>query len=283
MDAVLICDPGVSPNLRRTVEQLIDDGKIASAVYRCQSESTNSDAVADVQSGAIADTVLPRLYLTDQQTAGRGRLGNTWVSDGDSLTFSLVVDFDFTSPSAALLSPAVGVAIARAIEFNCAPSRVALKWPNDVCLFWSPAPGMPAELRKLGGVLIETAAGVGRRSVIGIGLNLNRKPELGVPGHTPPGSLSELTQRAVCKGDLLAVLAESLAETITELVAGQGQLVDDYRSRCALTGKDLSLMQNGQLVTGYCTGITDDGSLELVSGGHRRHFRSGEVQRVRSV
>ncbi|MCA9139273.1 MAG: biotin--[acetyl-CoA-carboxylase] ligase [Planctomycetales bacterium] len=283
MDTVLICDSDVSPNLRRTVEQLIDDGSIASAVYRRATESTNTDAVSAVQSGAVADTMLPRLYLTDQQTAGRGRQGNSWISDVGSLTFSLVVDFDLANPSAAFLSPAIGVAIARAIEFLCAPCRVALKWPNDICLLWSPKPGSSPELRKLGGVLIETSVGGGRKPVIGIGLNLNRTPQLDAPVHTPPASLSDLTARTVSRSDLLAAVVDSITDALEELDVAVASLIDQYRSRCALTGKDLSLIRNGELVTGFCTGITDDGSLELVSGGHRRTFRSGEVQRVRSV
>ena len=283
LDAILNCVGDVAPDVRRAIEQLIDDGIIASAVYREVTESTNSDALAELQAGGVDDQLLPRLYLTDRQTAGRGRQGNSWISPADAITLSLVVQMDASHPSAAALSPAVGVAVARAIEYRCAPCRVALKWPNDLCAHWM-APGRSSsELYKLGGILIETAASVVRRTVIGIGLNLGGSPELSSPGHLSPASLAQVTSRSVCRESLLAALAESLFEMLNELVDDPAGLIDQYRQRCVLTGKDLSLSRHGEIVTGYCTGITDDGSLELFVDGRRIQFRSGEVHRVRSV
>ena len=282
MDAFLKSDGDVSPGLRLALRQLIDDGVIASAVYKSTTESTNSDAVSDLQSGQI-DDALPRLYLADLQTAGRGRQGNAWVSDDDALTLSLVVRFDLEQPSASLLSPSVGVAVARAIEYCCAPCRVALKWPNDICTLSSGRSKASVELRKLGGILIETAATSGGATVIGIGLNLNRTPALRLATSTPPASLSELAGRKVGREDLLVALAESLAESLDSLSVESSELIGQYRSRCALAGKNLTLKQNDRVVSGYCSGITNDGSLELLVEGRRHFFRSGEVQHVRPV
>ena len=91
LDAILNCVGDVAPDVRRAIEQLIDDGIIASAVYREVTESTNSDALAELQAGGVDDQLLPRLYLTDRQTAGRGRQGNSWISPADAITLSLVV------------------------------------------------------------------------------------------------------------------------------------------------------------------------------------------------
>jgi BirA family biotin operon repressor/biotin-[acetyl-CoA-carboxylase] ligase len=262
---------------------LIQRGVIGSAVYSSATTSTNRDAVAELQSREIGEALLPRVYLTDRQTAGRGRHGKLWISDDDSLTLSFVVDLDRMHRSASLVSPAIGVAVARAIEFSCAPCHVALKWPNDICTLVAERSGSAPELRKLGGILIETAASIDRRLVIGIGLNLNRRPDLDSPEVTPPASLADLSARSVRREDLLTVIAESITETLRELRADTGDLLRQFRSRCALTGKDLSLRQNDQIITGRCTGITDDGSLELMVDDQRRHFRSGEVHRVRAV
>lgn len=282
-DALLNCIGDVSSDVRHAVGQLIDDGVVASAVYRETTESTNSDALAELQSGDISDAQLPRLYLADRQTAGRGRQGNAWVSRDGALTFSLAVDIDLVHTSAAVLSPAVGVAVARALEFLFAPCRIFLKWPNDICVFWASKSGSDLELHKLGGILIETAAGIGRRCVIGVGMNLNAKPDLDGSFHTPPVSLAEVTTSAIRRAPLLAAQAESLMEMFQELATDDHDLIDQYRSRCAITGKELSLICSGQVVTGYCVGIADDGSLELVIDGRRTRFRSGEVRRVRSV
>lgn len=277
------CIGNVSPSVRIALCHLLDREIIASAVYKSTTGSTNTDAISDLQSGRISQDSLPRLYLADRQTAGRGRQGNAWISDDDALTFSVIVDLDSSHRSASLLSPAVGVAVARAIEFSYAPCRVSLKWPNDICAVHSPPSGAAPELRKLGGILIETAASFERRFVIGIGLNLNRMPQLDDPSSTPPSSLADLTSRSIRRDELLVALAESLAETLAELSQDPNGLVDQYRSRCALTGNDLSLRQNDQIVTGYCAGVSDDGSLELIINGRRQQFRSGEVCRIRRV
>ncbi|QDV41205.1 Bifunctional ligase/repressor BirA [Stieleria neptunia] len=275
------CDDGVTPSLRHTLDQLIRNGVIASAVYRRATASTNSDALAELQTDRIDDRLLPRLVLADRQTAGRGRHGNAWISEDDALTFSLVIPFELTHPSASVLSPAVGVAVARAIEFSCPPCRVALKWPNDICTLRSSDSATPPRLHKLGGILIETNATIGGRMVVGVGLNLNGKPQLDSPHSTPPASIAELTDRHVSRESMLAANAESLAEMLGELDEGPDEWIGPYRSRCALAGHDLSLKQSRETITGHCTGITDDGSLELIVDGNRRHFRSGEVQRVR--
>jgi BirA family biotin operon repressor/biotin-[acetyl-CoA-carboxylase] ligase len=265
------------------LSDLIDEGLLASAVYKHTTESTNSDAIVDLQSNRIDGSVVPRLYLADHQTAGRGRQGNAWISDDDNLTFSIVVDLPKNHPSVSLLSPAVGVAVARAIEFSYAPCRVALKWPNDLCAFLSKNRNTRPELCKLGGILIETAATVDRRFVIGIGLNLNRAPALNVRSNTPPASIADLTSREIGRAKLLTAIAESLTETLPNLSQGSSELIQQYRSRCALKGNELSLQQNDQVVTGYCVGVTDDGSLELIIDGRPQLFRSGDVCRVRPV
>jgi BirA family transcriptional regulator, biotin operon repressor / biotin---[acetyl-CoA-carboxylase] ligase len=114
----------------------------------------------------------PHLLIAEDQTAGRGRLGRTWISaPGASLTFSLAM----LLPRAELsgLSLAVGVALAEALDVpGAAPPRVLLKWPNDLWLRGAPGDAHPVG-RKLGGVLIETAScGAQRIGVIGVGLNV---------------------------------------------------------------------------------------------------------------
>ena len=112
----------------------------------------------------LGSELLPRLYLADEQTAGRGRHGRSWHSGAGSLTFSLLTQWRLpTERPSNLLSIAVGVAIARAIEFACAPLRTRLKWPNDVYV----------DQGKVAGILIETNHRAADRVVIGVGINVN--------------------------------------------------------------------------------------------------------------
>ena len=138
--------------------------------------STNTELLSRVRSGMReADGALPArgrrradlqptLLVAEQQTHGRGRLGRDWQSSAQaSLTFSLALPLatqgagDWSG-----LSLAVGVALADALEpARASAPRLLLKWPNDL---WLGDDAMPAGGRKLGGILIETAA-VGEQRV----------------------------------------------------------------------------------------------------------------------
>ena len=105
---------------------------------------------------ARAGQLDPILLVAERQTAGRGRLGRTWVSAASSgqepiasLTFSLGIALEPQDWSG--LSLAVGLSLAQSLH-----PALQLKWPNDV--WWKD--------RKLAGILIETAS-VGEHALRG--------------------------------------------------------------------------------------------------------------------
>ncbi len=162
-------EPGVDPKGRLAVEQLLRDDACDAVDYRRSTASTNSLALEDLACPEPAyprDPAYPRcpkLYLTDQQTAGRGRHGRRWVSSDATLTFSLVVPRAAEHQRAAHLAPlAVGLGIARYLEFEFAPVQVRLKWPNDVHVGGG----------KVAGILMETSSIRPDRMVIGVGINV---------------------------------------------------------------------------------------------------------------
>jgi BirA family biotin operon repressor/biotin-[acetyl-CoA-carboxylase] ligase len=278
VDPVLEERGGVSSALRSAVGQLIDEGVVASASCTAQTASTNSDALAEL--ARPLPLRLPRLHVTELQTAGRGRQGNRWQSDSDSLTFSLVLPFDPGGPSGGVLSLATGVAVAEALEFVVAPRRIALKWPNDICVGGLESDLAEPRLGKLGGILIETTASSGNHAVIGIGLNINRRPESGACG-TLAAALAELLGRPIERTEVLLAVVGSVIESLAGMHDDLPGVVKRYRSRCLLQGRQLSLRQADRLLSGHCVGVADDGSLELIVDGVKRRVRSGEVQQIR--
>lgn len=132
----------------------------------------------------------PMLRIAEQQTAGRGRAGRTWLSaPSAALMFSLAWRFDRPLQKLIGLPLAVGVAIADGLNqylhqtFGAAQEQenaetdfgIRLKWPNDLLLVDGESDG------KLGGILIETASGSAQPNgyaerstwaVIGVGINL---------------------------------------------------------------------------------------------------------------
>ena len=139
--------------------------------------STNADLLARALRGEPEGVVL----AAEEQSAGRGRLGRSWVSPPRAaLTFSLLVRPAAVPPARrGWLSLLTGVAVAEAVtSVTGVPAR--LKWPNDVL----------AGAAKLGGILAEAA---GDAVVVGVGLNVSTGPdELPPPG---PGALAATSLR----------------------------------------------------------------------------------------
>src|SRR5262249_54779112 len=97
----------------------------APLVYFPAVPSTNTHAARLAQEGAPEGT----LVTTDDQTAGRGRVGRAWKSlPGQQLALSLVLRPVFPPH---FLVMASALAVAKAIEENTS-LRAEIKWPNDV-------------------------------------------------------------------------------------------------------------------------------------------------------
>ncbi|HEX7474088.1 MAG TPA: biotin--[acetyl-CoA-carboxylase] ligase, partial [Candidatus Limnocylindrales bacterium] len=132
------------------------------------------------------------LAVADEQAAGRGRSGRTWVAPpGRALLLSLGFRPTWLGPEHAWrLAATVSLAMADAAE-DAAGLRdraIRLKWPNDLVVE-DDAPGEAGAgfgggaVRKLGGVLGETD-GLGTAApqvVVGIGINADW-----VAGEFPP-------------------------------------------------------------------------------------------------
>jgi BirA family biotin operon repressor/biotin-[acetyl-CoA-carboxylase] ligase len=128
--------------------------------------STNTLLLEAATKSAPEGTV----YVADEQTAGRGRGGHSWHSaPGDGLYVSVLVKPSLRLRQALWLSLATGIAAQKAIH-STACITADLRWPNDL-LFSN---------QKLGGILVETAAGSGEdallhHAVIGMGINVNHE------------------------------------------------------------------------------------------------------------
>lgn len=96
---------------------------------------------------------------TTSQTAGRGRLGRSWVNAaGQALYYTAVLKTPLAQPSTLPLFASLAVcdALQRRYGVNC-----QIKWPNDILL----------NGKKLVGILCEVAPD-GRSLLVGIGINL---------------------------------------------------------------------------------------------------------------
>lgn len=225
------------------------------------------------------------VVVTDNQTAGRGRLGREWIAPaGKCLAISVLLRPRL--PGGESLEPVhfgwlpliAGVAMVRAVR-PLVTGRVALKWPNDVQIDGLKVSGLLAELLATGDTV-----------VVGAGVNLSlTQEELPVPTAT---SLS--LSGASLEGDDLAdaVLAGYLAALnalYTDFVrlgadvdaSGVHALVSDT---CSTIGQAVRVqLPNGDELRGVATGIDASGRLVVrrQSDGTEAAVAAGDVTHLR--
>lgn len=262
----------VDPRGVRVAHALMDAG-ICHAVEYCEgTRSTNTMALADVRDRRIALADVPVLYLTDRQTAGRGRHGRSWLSSDGTLTFSLVLPRPKDSRRSSMLtSLAAGVGVARSVEFEFAPLKTRLKWPNDVYI----------DGGKLAGILLETAQNAPGHMVVGVGLNVGNLPASQVA--MPIRSLSDVVGRQVHRYDVLESIVTHIVGAIADADQSPDSLLADFRAHCLLTSRPIRFQEGSQWREGWCRGVSDLGELTLQTGTEIRQLQSGEVQLVRTA
>jgi len=216
--------------------------------------STMDVARGAAEQGAPEGTVA----LADEQTAGRGRLGRSWVAPP---AVNLLPTLLLRPPEAALRQVAMiaPLAISDAIV-ECTGLRTDLKWPNDV----------QAHGKKLAGVLIETATHEGARfALVGAGINVNFDPR-------PHEEIRDIaTSVAVELGHEVErepILAAYLAhfERMYRTVEAGGSAREAWRARLVTLGHEITATWPGGIVEGLAEDVDEDGGLVVRtrSGAH---------------
>ncbi|MFM7801542.1 MAG: biotin--[acetyl-CoA-carboxylase] ligase [Limnohabitans sp.] len=230
-------------------------------------DSTNTELMRRARSGDTSTCLL----WADQQTAGRGRMGRHWQGQpGDALTFSLGMVLSPADWSG--LSLAVGCCLADSLDPTHALG-FALKWPNDLVA------GQGANMRKLGGILIETAvrnepAHPSRFAVIGIGLNLS-VPTTNTDYRSEPAGLREWLGQALQPQEVMHMLLPHLTQGLQHFEReGFAAFHAAYLRRDALAGHALTLSNGTQ---GTAVGVDSQGVLQIDTSQGRVQVNSDEV------
>jgi BirA family transcriptional regulator, biotin operon repressor / biotin---[acetyl-CoA-carboxylase] ligase len=212
------------------------------------------------------------VIVAEEQTAGRGRRGRTWISPpGANLYLSVALRPRIAAADAGQLGIAAALAVVAACE-DVAP--LDLKWPNDVVA----AGGL-----KVGGLLVETIAEGDRLrgAVIGIGINANwRRRTMPPEIRDTATSLADLAGADTDREALLARLLDALSAEIDAIEAGISPL-PRYRERCATLGTDVRVATADGIVSGRATEVDGTGALVVETDAGVRVLATGEVLAVR--
>lgn len=232
--------------------------------------STNDVAAHLARRGAPEGTVV----IAEEQTAGRGRSGHRWESpSGQGLWMSVLLR-PGPSGGAPLLTVALGVCAALAVEEALGgegAGRVTLEWPNDVLVGG----------RKVCGILCEGAGGPGAAAVVaGIGLNVRQRPEDFPPGLRETATSLEAAaggpvNRAGVAGGIIRRTSRLLVPAPPSL---EGELARHLRRLDGLRGRRVRAEGGAE---GEAAGIAPDGALRIRdAAGAERRIIAGSVRVV---
>lgn len=202
------------------------------------------------------------LFIARRQKGGRGRLGRSFLSEGETGLWMTLLRFKEASATVSTVEAAV--AVCRALESEtCGSLRLGIKWVNDILI----------GRKKLCGILAESGHaedGGLPYTVLGIGINLYKTDF--------PRELSELATDLYTECGLILDRARLAAAVIRELYACRGGVMDEYRQRCVVLGEKVTVTRGSESFVATVTDLDGEGALIVTDkNGEIKRLISGEV------
>ncbi len=216
-------------------------------------DSTNRVARDYVSDGGI----LPALFIAEEQTAGRGRLGRGFFSPKASgLYMTLALPSDNTFGGVAL-TVAVSVAAVRVL-FPLTDKKLTVKWVNDIL----------ADGKKAAGILCEAVKGA---VIIGIGINLSTEK-------FPEDIETTASSLGIIEVDK-KLLSEKIAEEIIKIIKeNNADIIEEYKKISAVLGEEIYYIKNGERFDARALDIDKKGGLTVENAdGTKATLNSGEI------
>lgn len=210
---------------------------------------------------ALADGEPGALVVAARQSAGRGRLGRTWVDqEGRGLAATFALSAERFPPGR--LSVAAGLGAAMALdELGLSCGKLGVRWPNDVV---EPRP-RPGGGRKVAGVLIEVR---GRLALVGVGINVTYREEDFPPElRTTAISVAQLRRPGGEQGPIsrLEVAASLVWALHRALELDEDALRAAWLEREVLRGSTQRFVHGGREVGGIVESIDPTGEIVLMT------------------
>ena len=200
------------------------------------------------------------VVIAKKQTAGRGRLGRTFVSEKNGLYMSVFLTPEFKDVTR--ITTMAAVAVAKTVE-EFSGKFAHIKWVNDIYLN-----GL-----KVSGILTEGVFEGGKLSgaILGIGVNLI-KPQNGIDESIKDIAGYIFEEDNGCANQFTA----SVLNNFFSIYNGESY-IEEYRKRSYLQDKTVTYIKDGVEFSGVVKGIDDDFGLIIENEGNVTVLKCGEV------
>jgi len=209
--------------------------------------STMDEATRQAQGDAQEGTVV----VAETQTAGRGRLGRSWVSRPGNLYLTIILRP--TLRTLPFLSCLAGVAVVRALA-QATGLQPRLRWPNDVLLGG----------RKVAGILVESVVegDTVRYALVGIGINVDLQTRDVQEIASFATSLNAAVGKPVSREEVLRHLLQGMDTLYLQLAQGRMPLAE-WKGLLDTLGRRVRVSWQDQVYWGQAEDVDELGNLQL--------------------
>ena len=229
--------------------------------------STNEIAKNLALSGAKHGTVV----ITEEQTAGKGRLGRSFYSPANTgIYMSIILRPNLTAMDSVLITTSSSVIICESIK-KVTGIDCQIKWINDIYL----------NNKKVAGILTEAStnfeSGTIDYLILGIGINFNQ-PKDDFPDELKSiaSSLFNNNNNNINRNMLCAEIISNILDMIPRIK--NYDFISEYKKRSIVLNQEIIYISSGISSKGKAININCDGSLVVEhDDGSIKILNSGEV------
>lgn len=215
------------------------------------------------------------VVFADFQTAGRGRRQRKWQSpESESLLFSIFLNENIQTIPLYIFTFLSAVSVYEGLLPFAPERQLTVKWPNDVLI----------EGKKVCGILVETKTTENRISsiVIGVGININQKPEFFQGELKEATSLFYSTGYKFSRKKVLLSVLTSFDKNLVELYQyNYTAILKKWRRYCPYLGKTIEVDDDKNVYKGIFKDISQNGGLILETEGKEKTFYAANVSIVK--
>jgi len=198
------------------------------------------------------------VVISDEQTAGKGRLGREWKSEkGTGVWITILLKPDIEPAEAPKITQIAAAAMVEAIE-DVTGEDIQIKWPNDLIY----------KKKKVTGILTEMSAELGGINyvVVGTGVNVNQST---FPQEIEDKaiSLKKGLGRNVSRKDIVLKFLEKFEILYDEFIdlKAMPSTIDICRRKSILIGKKVNVITKTASRQVEVIDINDDGHLVVLN------------------
>ena len=258
---------------QQITQELIQQHHPIDWVIQTMESTTSTNDLAKLYANQNSTT--PAIFISEEQTAGRGRLGRKFVSPSKTgLYISLCLFPTIALEDLSLITCATAVACVETLE-ELTGKSLNIKWVND--LFYQD--------KKVGGILTEIISDFESQQVqaliVGMGINLIENPQ-SFPEelHSIVGSIfsskTEYDNSSFNRNHFIAQFLEKWTFYYQNL--SKRDFIESYKEHSNVIGKFVNIFEGNQTYSAYAKDIDENGHLIIEKEDNTLHSLSyGEV------